>query len=131
MTGQTMGQGIIKSNRVHLDNHEYATVRFLASLGYDIELIPPSRINGLRTPDIIMCGIPWEMKAPLGDGRKTIKNTVQIGSKQSSNLIMDLRRCRIEDSLSIKEILRQFHLSKRIRRVLIITKEEELLDFRK
>ena len=126
-----MGQGIIKTNKVHLDDHEYATVKFLASLGHDIELIPPSRIKGLRTPDIIMYGIPWEMKSPVGSGKKTIINTIQEGSRQSSNLIIDLRRCKNEESVSVKEILNYYHISKRLRRLLIITKEQKLLDFTK
>ena len=131
MARRPMGQGIIISNKVHLDDHEYATVKFLASLGYDIELIPPSRIKGLRTPDIYMGGMPWEMKSPVGDGKRTIVNLMQDGARQSSNLIMDLRRCKNKDIVTIKEIQFYFHISKRLRRLIIITKEEKLLDFTK
>lgn len=131
MARRPMGQGIIKSNKVHLDDHEYATVKFLASLGHDIELIPPSRIKGLRTPDIYMGGIPWEMKAPLGDGKRTIMNTLQNATHQATNLIIDLRRCKLPDSTSLREIQFHFRLSKRIRRILVITKDEKLLDFPK
>ena len=45
--------------------------------GYDIELIPPIRIEGVRTPDITMRGVAWEMKAPSGDGKNTIRHIVR------------------------------------------------------
>ena len=48
------------------------TVKVLLENGYDIELIPPIRIEGVRTPDITMQGVAWEMKAPSGDGKNTI-----------------------------------------------------------
>ena len=59
-----MKEGNLTQNRVHLKEHEYATVKTLLKNGYDVELIPPSEIKGLRMPDIMLQGIPWEMKSP-------------------------------------------------------------------
>lgn len=61
-----MAKGILKTNGVHLQRHEYETVQILIENGFDIELIPgPSvSIKGLQIPDIMINDMPWEIKAP-------------------------------------------------------------------
>lgn len=126
-----MYKGRLTQNNVHLEEHEYKTVKFLLEQGYDIELIPPSRIKNLRMPDLMHMGLPWEMKAPLGDSKHTIKNIVQNASQQSANIIIDLRRCKTDDNTAINKILHYFELSKRLRRIIIISKSGEMLDISK
>lgn len=124
-------QGKLTQNHVHLKEHEYATVKLFLEQGYDVELIPPSRIKGLRMPDIMLQGVPWEMKSPQGDGKKTIKNTIQNASHQSEYIIVDLRRCKISDDKALKDIDRYFKLSRRLKRLKVVTKDQKILDFRK
>ena len=126
-----MEKGKLTQNGVHLQEHEYATVKTLLENGYNVELIPPSRINGLRMPDIMLQGTPWEMKAPQGGGKCTILNTLQSAVNQSRNLIVDLRRCKLTDEQAIKELKYHFQHSKRVRRMKIITKDAKILDFGK
>lgn len=82
-------------------------------------------------PDIVARGVAWEMKSPTGNGKNTIKNIVQNASHQSVNIILDLRRTKIEDDHAMTEIKRFFELSKRIRKIMVITKSEEMIDFSK
>ena len=126
-----MEKGILKTNGVHLEEHEYATVKLFIENGYNVELVPPSTIKGLRMPDIMIQGIPWEMKSPQGDGKRTIMNTIQNAAHQSGNVIIDLRRCKLEEAQAIREINHHFQLSKRIRRMRIITKDEKIVDLSK
>lgn len=126
-----MNKGKLTQNGVHLEDHEYATVKFFLEHGLDVELIPPSRIKNLQMPDIILQGLPWEMKSPVGSGRYTIKNIVQNASHQSGNIIIDLRRYGSDETSAIRSIRSYFDLSKRIRHIKIITKSNELIDFSK
>ncbi len=126
-----MKKGNLKTNGIHLQDHEYATVKLFLKEGFDIELIPPVRIKDVRTPDFTMGGISWEMKSPEGGSKSTIRHTIKHAVTQSSNLIIDLRRCRIDDNLAIKELEQHFKLSKRIRRMKIVTKNLIILDFSK
>ena len=71
------------------------------------------------------------MKSPVEAGKYTIKNIVQNASHQSVNIIIDLRRCKMMDDEAIRKIRHYFDLSKRIRRVKIITKAAEIIDFSK
>ena len=73
----------------------------------------------------------WEIKAPTGNEKNTIKHTLQNASHQSNNVIVDLRRCKLNQDQAIKELEQRFNLSKRIRRMKIITNDEKIIDFKK
>ncbi len=126
-----MEKGTLKQNGVHLQDHEYATVKLLLENGYDIELIPPSQIKNLRMPDIMMCELPWEMKAPEGKSKYTAQNIIQDAVKQAQNVIVDLRRCKLLESRALSDFKREFEKSKHIKRMKIIRKNLEILDFSK
>ena len=123
--------GQFKQNGVHLEEHEYNTVKLLLNCGYDIELIPASTVKGFKMPDLVMQGQLWEMKSPQGGGKKTIENTLQTAAKQGKNIIIDLRRCKVDEIQAIKDVQRYFSDSKIIRHIIIITKEELILDLKK
>ena len=126
-----MKKGKLIQNKVHLEDHEYKTVKYFLERGIDVELIPPIQIKGMNTPDIQIDGVVWEIKSPTGDGKHTMKHTVSSAKRQSVNIIVDLRRCKMPDERAIKEISLHFNLSKRLRRLRIIKKTEDILDFSK
>lgn len=122
--------GTFIQNGVHLEDHEFQTVKLLLKYGYNIELIPASLTKGVHTPDIVIDGVYWEMKSPTGSSKNTIKHTMQNAAHQASNVIIDLRRCKLSQELAIKEIKQRYKLSKRIAHIIIITKELKLIDLR-
>lgn len=124
-------KGRIVPNGVILNAHEYATVVFLTEQGYDVELIPKSNRKGVHTPDIKIDGIKWEMKAPIGEGNQLMKNTLQKALKQSTNIVVDLRRTKRHQTKCLRELEREFNNSKSIKRLKIITKTNKMLDFKK
>ena len=126
-----MQKGNLKQNGVHLQDHEFATVKLFLEQGYDIELIPRSQIKYYRTPDMIMNNIPWEIKAPQGNGKYTAQNTLQGAAGQSRNVIIDLRRCKMVEELAIKKFELEFKKSKSIKQMKIVKKSAEILDFSK
>ena len=126
-----MEMGILKTNGVHLEEHEYATIKLLLNKGYNVDLIPASQVKGIHTPDISIDGVLWEIKSPTGNGKNTIKHTLQNASHQSNNVIVDLRRCKMPENQAIKDLEQHFMLSKRIRRMKIISNEEKIIDFQK
>ena len=126
-----MEKGKLTQNNVHLQDHEFATVKIFLEQGYDIELIPRSQIKYYRTPDMMMNNIPWEIKAPQGDGKYTAQNTLQGAAGQSRNVIIDLRRCKMSEDIAIKKFEQEFKKSKSIKQMKIVKKNTEILDFRK
>lgn len=126
-----METGTLKANGVHLENHEYATVKLLLMHGHNIELIPASQVKGMRTPDISIDGVLWEIKSPTGNSRHTMKHTLQNAAHQSSHVIVDLRRCKMSQDIAAKELEHHFRLSRRIHHMKIITVDEKIIDFSK
>ena len=124
-------KGKIIPNGVVLKTHEISTVVFLTEQGFDVELIPRSNIKGLHTPDILLNNIKWEMKAPIGEGKYLVANTIQKAVKQSRNVIIDLRRTKRHQSKCLRELENEFKKSKSLKRLKIITKGEKTLDFKK
>ena len=124
-------KGKIIPNGVVLKTHESATVVLLTEQGFDVELIPKSNIQGIHTPDILLDGIKWEIKAPTGEGKYLISNTIQKAVKQSHNVIVDLRRTKRHQSKCLRELEKEFEKSKSLKRLKVITKTGKTLDFNK
>jgi len=123
-----MEKGKLKQNGVHLAEHEYATVRLFLEAGYDVTLIPPIQSKGMNTPDMEMLGIIWEIKSPQGKSRNTIKHTFQNAGHQSSNVIIDLQRCKLTEEDALKDIRYHYKISKRIKRLKVIMKDKNIID---
>lgn len=123
--------GKVTTNGVILKPHENETVIFLKKQGFDIELIQKSNIKGVHSPDLIIKGEKWEMKAPIGEGNQLMKNTIQKALRQSNNIIIDLRRTKRHQMKCIREIKTHFYKSKHAKKVLIITKGGKSIDFEK
>jgi Contact-dependent growth inhibition CdiA C-terminal domain len=121
-------KGKIIPNGVVLQTHEIATIVFLTELGFDVELIPPINRNNVKTPDIRMNGLEWEIKCPRGDGKYNIEHSFRSVLKQSQNIIFDVRRSKIPQQKCISEIKRRHKDFKKVNRVLIIGKRSKTLD---
>lgn len=104
---------------------------FLTEQGFDIELLPPLQQKGARTPDIRMNDLEWEIKCPVGKSANTIKRAFKTALRQSQNIIFDLRGSKMTDAVNIAKLEKEFSDIKSARRLVIITKKRELLDFYK
>lgn len=111
------------------EKHELETARYFAERGYDIEFIPPSNIPEMHRPDILMDGIEWEIKCPIGKGKNTIIRNMKQAAKQSQNIIIDLRRSALPEKNSISQIENRFKEKANLKRILIIKKNGDLLDY--
>ena len=121
-------RGSIIPNGVVLKEHEMATVVLLTELGFNVELIPKSNLQGVRTPDVRIEGLLWEIKSPKGEGKSLMKNTVQKACRQSCNVIVDLRRVKRYQEKCLSELNREFEYSRSLKRLKIITKNGSVID---
>ena len=113
---------------VFVEQHELDVAKVLNKLGKDVEFILPSRVKFSRTPDIKMDGLLWEIKSPKGSSSRTIENNLRTALKQSKNIIIDLRRIKIDETRAISQIMKQFKFSKLINRIILIKQNKEILD---
>lgn len=124
-------RGKLIENGVQLKPHEMMTVNFFLDRGDDIELLVPSNTAKNKNPDWVMWGKIWETKSPQTTNINTLLVTLKRASRQSVNLIIDLRRVRGDDMKVFKVIQSKFLLSKRFKYLLIIKKDGELVELRK
>ena len=121
-------QGRITANGVILQQHEMSTVVFLTQQGFDVSFIPPQRRKGAHTPDIHMQGLDWEMKRPKGQSAHTIKRAFKTASRQSVNIIFDLRSSKMPDEVNLPKLEKEFADLRSVRRLIIITKDGTIID---
>jgi len=121
-------QGRITANGVLVQQHEMSTMVFLTQQGFDVALIPPQRRKGAHTPDIHMQGLDWEMKRPKGQSAHTIKRAFKTASRQSVNIIFDLRSSKMPDEVNLPKLEKEFADLRSVRRLIIITKDGTIID---
>lgn len=116
---------------VFVEIHEKITADFLSKKGYDISFIRPNRHKNVKSPDLKMLGVSWEMKCPTGKSNRTIENNIRLALLQSPNIILDLRRIdsKIPTRKHLTYINFRFNTTKKIKRIAVITKELKLIDF--
>jgi len=111
------------------EKHELETAKIFTELGKDVEFLPPSYSKGVYSPDVLINGQRWEIKSPCGNSKRTIENNYRQAQKQSQNVIFDLRRIKIDERIAIAKVKQQFNLrTGRIKRIIIITKDNKTLD---
>ena len=113
---------------IRLHPHELDTINFLAQKGHKIEILRPTLTPKNHNPDIFMDGLVWEMKSPTTANKTTIKRLLKEASRQSENIIVDLRRAKVDDRTSIKILKNEYSLRRVIKKVKIITKQGDELN---
>ncbi len=111
------------------EKHELMTAKYFAETGKDIIFICPSSIPEAYRPDILMDGVEWEIKAPTGNGKKTIERNMHKAAKQSRFIIFDLRRIGLPKEQCISQLEKEFNERGYLRKLLVITKSGELIEF--
>lgn len=111
---------------------EMRTIYTLSSYATtDIEVLPVQNIKGIKTPDITMNGLQWEIKNPKGKGKYVISRNIYNASKQSVNIVLDLRRMSGSYRQYIPQIEREFQANPRAKRLLVVTKAQMVIELSK
>ena len=110
--------------------HEKAAAKILAE--YFKSNLVFIRRGPNTTPDlkVIKTGQVWELKSPLGDGKRTMSNNIREASLQSKYVIIDLSRCKMNNRNALSRI-RGFLSSgdAHLKRLLVIDKSGKVIDF--
>jgi len=125
---------IIVPPGVFIAVHEKLAVDYLAvQLGYDVTFLVADRRKGSKTPDIQMQCLLWEIKSPKGKSSRTIENNIRQALRQSPYIIIDLRRMdgRVPTKRLVDKVESQFKIVKPIKHIIVITRQETILDFKR
>jgi hypothetical protein len=64
-------------------DHEMSAALILANYYFKTDVVFLRPLAN-HTPDLDVNGIKWEIKSPMGNGKKTIDNNFRMARKQSS-----------------------------------------------
>ena len=110
---------------------EFETAKYFAEREKNIVFIRPSSLPHQHRPDILMDDIEWEIKCPIGKSKRTIENNIRKAITQSSYIIFDLRFIKLPEKHCISQLTEQFYARTKLKKLLIIKKNGELIELKK
>lgn len=111
--------------------HEMRCARALAATGRTVEFMRPTQGNRVKSADMQMGGVVWEIKSPETSSLKSLQRVLRRAGRQSPNVIIDTARAaKLSDASVIRELRRLVPLTKSIGRLLVVTKSGEVVDIR-
>ncbi|MCI1650759.1 MAG: hypothetical protein LKI26_09015 [Bifidobacterium tibiigranuli] len=108
--------------------HEMHAALILANKYFfcDIDFL---RAGEFHTPDLSVKGIRWEIKSPIGNGRRTIDNILHKAGKQSKNVVIDLTRLKMRQSEAMARLNHYLSYPNHgLKKVVVITKSEQVIE---
>ena len=109
--------------------HEMATANTLAKAGHVVEFLP--RVDGqkVKSADILMDGVVWEMKSPTSSSVKSLQKVLRRAGKQSHNVVVDTARMKgVSDRDAQRELARLLPLVASVRRLRMVSKAKTVID---
>jgi len=68
----------------------------------DVRVLTPSDGFMQKTADFIINNILYELKSPITSNIRSIENLVRLATKQSNNVILDLRKTKLTEKRMIE-----------------------------
>jgi hypothetical protein len=132
---KSKAQVIIPPNHPNPPESHEVDAAWILARHYDcvVSFIIPINDYGRPSPDILMNGILVEMKSPTGNSLKhTIKEQFDRATEQHVAILMiDSRRTKLKDEYIVGKIKRELQYRRRIKKVILITKFAEVIEFEK
>jgi hypothetical protein len=109
--------------------HEMKTAKALADAGFEVRFIPKDNGQGVKSADIVIDEIKYEMKAPKSSKLAAVERNLKRAYHQSNSIVFDSRRMkRLTDKSIKKELLKQFRLTKKVKRLLFVDRRGRVVD---
>ena len=84
------------------------------------------------SPDLVVVKYNqiWELKSPLGNGKRTIANNLREAAHQSENIILDLSRCKMNNTNALARTSSFLKSGDaKFKRLLVIQKNTKILTY--
>ena len=112
------------------EEHEVETAWALARhFGTVVTFLIPTDGYLISTQDMVMNGVIWELKSPVGSSRNTIGNLFRLLSKKRArNIVIDSRRTKLKDDAITDKIRNEIKHRRTMRRILFIGKDGTVIE---
>lgn len=112
------------------ERQELIVANVFIKLGIDVTFLKPSLGYKAKTPDIRMRDLDWEIKSPTGRTKHTISRHIKFASRQSSNVILDATRTKLDDELVERQLRKDIVEHRSLKHVILINKKLQAIDIR-
>ena len=111
--------------------HEYQTAVALARAGYNVTFIKKSNEEHEQTPDVLINGERWEIKAPKASNARAIDRNLRRALRQSTRIIIDARRMKdLPDSMVERELRKHAREMKSIQKLVFVNHRGDVVDIK-
>ena len=73
------------------------------------------RSTPLKSPDLKINNQIWKLKSPTGNSKNTIHNIFVTARHQSYNIVIDLRRCKMNENKAYARIREAYNKRRRVK----------------
>ncbi|MBR5027301.1 hypothetical protein IKX64_01765 [Candidatus Saccharibacteria bacterium] len=91
----------------------------------DVRFIPR---NNCKTPDLMIKRTEWELKAPVGNGKRNMQHTISRALKQSRHIIVDIRFSKASSEKIKNQLIAEVKKNRRIKKLLLIDKKGKVVE---
>jgi len=114
------------------EQHEINVALILAQhFQTTVQFIVPIDDYMRKSADIIMFGVEWEIKCPIGTSKSTIGNQLRWASKQSGNIVIDTRHTKLPFEGIVKRVQVEVNRKSTIKKVILINKLGKVVEIQK
>ena len=101
-----------------------------AKAGCSVEILAASKAYRVRTPDMNIDGVPWEVKCPKSRKSDKVRQKISDALGQSQNIIIGTFRSKMTDENILRAIDEYLNTHKRVKHLKVITKMHEIIDLK-
>jgi hypothetical protein len=121
---------IVIPNNVSPGPHEYRVAVILKAFGKDVVFIEPSNAYKVKSADIFMDGLAWEIKSPKSSSYRSLTYRIRKAIKQSKHVIIDTSKTKLNDTAIIIKLRKISVLEKSLQNLKIVTKDRKIIDIK-
>lgn len=121
-------------HRIHtpnnMDRPPYPHEMFAAkavSVYFNTDATFVKRNDTTKSADLKIKNIIWEIKSPIGDGKRTMQNNLRAADDQSPNVIINLVRCKMNSVRAVNRIRHELSKANKIKRLLVVYKNGDVV----
>ena len=96
-----------------------------------VRVIPQAKGFKETSADFIIDGISYELKSPITTSVRSIKNLIQSATKQSRNVVIDIRKSKITEKKMIPVCNERIKSLKKLKKIVLIVNKKIVIEFSK
>ena len=125
-----MNSVIVPRSVIPIPNKNELTAAYIISDYFKSDVMFVPRSNH-KTPDLLINGVAWELKTPIGNGKRNLQHVISRAIKQSRYIIIDARFSKMHIAKIKNRICIEIDKNKQIKRLLLIDKHKNVVEMSK